>query len=323
MDTIKNYLDNLFASLPKTAKLQELKLNILSNMEEKYHELKRQGKSENEAIGIVISEFGNIDELVNELGIQTENPSPSQPVVTEEEVESYLNMKRVMGIRIGIGVLLCILAPITLILTNALFEAGVIFKNLSENAADLPGLIVLVLFAAMAVGIFIYSGMNFEQYKYMEEGISLPLELEAKLKQGYKNYTPKFTLCIIVGVCICILSPIGLFVADANSDDLGEIYGVVFLLATVSVAVFLFISAGMIRSSYEVLLKLGDHAPKKKEDKVTGAVAAIVWPLATAVFLFCGFVYNLWHIAWVVFPITGVLYGMFAAAYSILTEKDK
>ena len=46
-----------------------LKEEILSNMEEKYRELKKQGHSENEAIGTVISEFGNIDELVRELGI--------------------------------------------------------------------------------------------------------------------------------------------------------------------------------------------------------------------------------------------------------------
>ncbi len=323
MDTIKNYLDNLFASLPKTAKLQELKLNILSNMEEKYHELKYQGKTENEAIGIVISEFGNIDELINELGIQTEEPSASQPAVTEEEVDSYLRVKRNMGVQVGIGVLLCILSPIAIILTGGLTEAGIIFRNLSENAADLPGLIVLLLFVAIAVGIFIYSGMNFEQYKYMEEGVSLSLDMEAKLKQGHKSFIPKFTLCMIVGVCMCILSPLGLFIADANSSDLGELYGTVFLLAIVSVAVFLFISAGMIKSSYEILLKLGDHSPKKKEDKAIGAVAAIVWPLATAVFLFYGFVYGLWYISWIVFPIVGILFGMFAAVYSILTEKNK
>ena len=42
---------------------------MLRTMEDKYEELKMEGKSENEAIGIVISEFGNIDELIDELGL--------------------------------------------------------------------------------------------------------------------------------------------------------------------------------------------------------------------------------------------------------------
>ena len=127
METIRNYLDNLFAGLPKTAKVLELKNNIFSNMEDKYNELKQQGKTENEAIGIVISEFGNIDELVSELNLQPAMPSgiqtpvdvmPLPPLVTKDEVEAYLNVKRVMGIQIGLGVFLCILAPAMLILLS-------------------------------------------------------------------------------------------------------------------------------------------------------------------------------------------------------------
>lgn len=34
MDTIRNYLDNMFISLPKTARLTDSKNNILINMEE-------------------------------------------------------------------------------------------------------------------------------------------------------------------------------------------------------------------------------------------------------------------------------------------------
>jgi hypothetical protein len=38
-------------------------------MEDKYNELISEGKKENEAIGIVISEFGNLDELAEGLGL--------------------------------------------------------------------------------------------------------------------------------------------------------------------------------------------------------------------------------------------------------------
>ncbi len=324
METIRTYLDNLFASLPKTAKLMELKNNILANMEDKYNELKSQGKTENEAIGIVISEFGNIDELVSELGIHKNVEGPQEPLVTREEVDGYLNVKRVMGIQIGLGVFLCILAPAVLILLAALVGDGVIFTNVTGNAANLPGLIALFLMITAAVGIFIYSGMNFERYKYMEEGVQLPFEVETSLRQKYQSFNPTFYLCIIVGVCLIILSPVTLFGASLLGEGAAE-YGVCIMLAIIACSVFLFITAGSIRESYEKLLKIGDSAHKrtKKEDKVIGAVASAVWPLAVVVFLFCGFIYNLWYIAWIVFPIVGILFGAFSAVYSIITDKEE
>lgn len=322
METIKNYLDNLFASLPKTAKVMDLKNNILSNMEDKYNELKRNGKTENEAIGIVISEFGNIDELVSELGIQNGDPVNTQPVVTKEEVEAYLNVKRVQGIQIGIGVFLCIMAPAMLILLSVLVENGVIFTGITGDGAYVPGIITLFVLITIAVAIFIFSGMNFERYKFMEEGVQLPLGMDAELKKRYYNFNPTYYLCVIVGVCLCILSPISIFVSAFFNDGIFEEYSASILLTLIAIAVFLFITSGTIKESYEKLLQIGDSAPKKKEDKVIGAIAAVIWPLAVIVFLFCGFVYNLWHIAWIVFPIVGILFGMFSAVYSIATGND-
>lgn len=323
METIKTYLENMFAGLPKTARVTELKDNILSNMEDKYNELKKQGKSENEAIGIVISEFGNIDELVSELGIHKSAEVNTKPVVTQEEVDRYLNVKRVMGIQIGIGVFLCILAPAMLILISHLLETQIIPNNLSENASGVPGLIILFLLIAAAVGLFIFSGMNFERYKYLENGVQLPLGVEQNLKQQYDRFHSTFYLCVIVGVCLVVISPIALFISTMINDSATQ-YGVVILLIIVALAVFLFISSGSIREGYQRLLEIEDYSRKsKKENKVIGAVASIVWPLAVIIFLFCGFVYKSWNISWVVFPITGLLFGMFCAAYSIITGTEK
>ena len=323
METIKSYLSNMFAGLPKTARMEDLKNNILSNMEDKYNELKNQGKTENEAIGIVISEFGNIDELINELGIYKDAETKSLPVVTQEEVDSYLNVKRTMGIQIGIGVFLCIIAPAILILLSGLADNGVIFRALSSDARSMPGLIALFLLITAAVGIFIYSGMNFERYKYMELGVQLPNSLEANLRQKYNSFTPKFYLSIITGVCLIIISPITLFIVSLMNGDT-QVYGVVIMLIIIAISVFLFVYSGTIRESYERLLKVGEYTVKtKKEDKVIGAVASIVWPLAVIIFLCSGFIYGLWSTAWIVFPITGLLFGMFSAAYSIITGNNE
>ena len=43
------------------------KAELMEMMEDKYEELMQEGMSEKEAVGTVISEFGNLDELAEEL----------------------------------------------------------------------------------------------------------------------------------------------------------------------------------------------------------------------------------------------------------------
>ena len=69
MEAIREYLNNLFISLPETPEVLRAKAELLEMMEDKYEELIQEGKTEKEAIGTVISEFGNLEELAEELGI--------------------------------------------------------------------------------------------------------------------------------------------------------------------------------------------------------------------------------------------------------------
>ncbi|MEG2642079.1 MAG: permease prefix domain 1-containing protein, partial [Eubacterium sp.] len=84
METLLNYLDNLFASLPDTEDVRRAKADLQDSMEERYNELKAAGKSENEAIGTVISEFGNIDEL-KQLFAPEPKPEPESPFEAQKE----------------------------------------------------------------------------------------------------------------------------------------------------------------------------------------------------------------------------------------------
>lgn len=68
METIKNYLENMFSHLPNTPEVQKAKYELYQMMEDKYNELISEGKSDNEAIGIVISEFGVLLCILASLG---------------------------------------------------------------------------------------------------------------------------------------------------------------------------------------------------------------------------------------------------------------
>ncbi|SDB05309.1 permease prefix domain 1-containing protein [Eubacterium oxidoreducens] len=74
MDTIKNYLDNMFARLPDTEEVRAAKEELAQMMEDKYSEMLDAGHTENEAVGAVIADFGNLDEIAESLGIMINEP---------------------------------------------------------------------------------------------------------------------------------------------------------------------------------------------------------------------------------------------------------
>ena len=46
METIKNYLENMFSHLPNTPEVQKAKYELYQMMEDKYNELISEGKSD-------------------------------------------------------------------------------------------------------------------------------------------------------------------------------------------------------------------------------------------------------------------------------------
>lgn len=337
METIKNYLETMFAQLPQTPQVLEMKEDLLLNMEEKYHELKNHGKSENEAIGIVISEFGNIDELVSELGISKISASTSKeealPIITLDSTLSYLDIKKKTGHLIGIGVALILIGVSILIGLTTLAETQSL-KNISEEFASTLGVILLILLIVPAVGLFIYSGTLLEKFNYLQKPFQLDTSVQELLRKNYEEFLPGFNRSVIIGVCLCIFSVIPIIASSllefgkntASYVDHIASFGVIVCLLIIAIAVYLFVTHGTVKEGYQCLLELEDFSPDKKDSKaskVVGAVASIVWPLATCTFLLLGFLKNRWDIAWIIFPITGILFGMFSAVCNIIWGETK
>ena len=66
-EKIRKEVNVLFENAPNTKRANDLKDEIISNAEDKYEDLRKQGKKEEEALQIVIQEIGNVDELIEEL----------------------------------------------------------------------------------------------------------------------------------------------------------------------------------------------------------------------------------------------------------------
>lgn len=338
METIKNYLENMFATLPKTKEFLNLKNDILANMEDKYLALKNDGKSENEAIGIVISEFGNIDELISEMGLSSNSDAfnSTQRVIDQPEAEAIVKVHNKYSRIIAIGVFLCIMAPAVLVLFSSFTEFLNVEKLeqiqssrdffINADLSDALGLIPFFLMIALAVGLFIFSGLQLSNYEYLEkETFGITLSAKTYLTQKKNSYSATFSLGLILGVVLCILSPMPLIViAAVNDNDMNNAVGVFILLTLIAIAVFTFISVGTKMDIYKKLLQEGAYAVKTKENnRVIGAVAAFVWPLTTVAYLLWSFLSGDWHITWIIWPIVGICFGAFSGAYNAFTEGSK
>lgn len=310
METIKNYLENMFMNVKSTPEVKKAKAELLAMMEDKYQELKAEGKTENEAIGIVISEFGNLEELASELGIE-ENISEYVPgnglSVSMEAARQYCGDMEKASVRYGIGVLLCICCPILLILVGGLQE----IYGFSDALLAVTGLVPLFVLVGIAVAIFIITGISMSKYDcYEKELLELDFATEQYVRDRRENSRAGFAVHIAIGVFLCIIAVIPVVVVGSMefASDLPQVLTVVILLAIVSIAVFLFVTAGVKQEAYHVLLQEEEYSVERKNKKGPLYIFnTIYWPVVTAIYLGWSFVTMGWHYTWIIWPIAGVL----------------
>lgn len=322
MEMIKNYLETLFRPLPRTEEVLRLKEELLANMEEKYRELKEQGRSENEAIGIVISEFGNIDELLAEMNLRVDSKEERHQMLDMPYIRTYLEDKIRYTRLIGFGVAAIIIGVSLMLFLSLLSEDSLLFSGISDDITSIFSLTALFCGVVLGVALFIYAGMKLERYGRIEKGeFQIRTYEQELLRNEFEEAKGKMIIPIIGGVCLCVLAPIPIFIGSAVGGN-GSTYGVCVMLLIIAAAVFLFINYGGNVEGYKQLLKIEEYAPeRKKGDKVIGIVASIVWPLTVVVFLIWGLAFQGWAICWIVFPIVGILFGAFAATYSMIQGK--
>lgn len=326
METILNYLENMFLQLPKTPEVLRAKQELGNMMEDKFQELIAEGRKENEAVGIVISEFGNLEELAEELGIsQVVNHQnverDTSRYVDREEAEAFIEMSRRTSIWVSFGVMLCILSPCVLIYIGTLQDYS---KNgISDGQVVLFGLIPLLLLVAIAVVMFCWNGMKMEKYEYMKkENFQMDAAFKEVLKQRQEQEKPKATLKLIIGILLCIFSVMPLLVVGAMfDDDLYAAYALIFLLVMVSVSIWFFIAGGSTVNSLKILLQEEEFSKEgKKSQKLMDVIGGIYWPVATVIYLGWSFWTMDWGFTWIVWPIAGILYGVIASICNIVQK---
>lgn len=305
METIITYLDNLFAAYPVTEETRRAKGELLINMEDKYNELLSQGKSKNEAVGMVIAQFGNIEELMDSLNVrksaaaQAVGDEDELPLAQDSEVEEFIQASRQCAGRTALGVGLCIASPALLIYLATIGATAM---------SALAGIGALLLMVAAAVGLFITSSARLKEYdaekRYKKR---LSFTMQDRVNEIYARFRQTYAMWMCVGIGLCVISPLPvIYSAIVN----GSAFGVVMLLIMVAVGVFCVIRVSGENTCYQKLLRKGDFHKTVKQSKAEEAVTGMIGSASVIFFLAMGFLFGGWGWAWIVFPLAGVIKDM-------------
>ncbi len=300
METIKTYLDNMFFNLPVNDKTARIKEQMLSNMEEKYNELKAEGRSEHEAIGIVIGEFGSIDELTEEFGLaEKEQPEGDARIITQEEAIEYLSVRKRTSWLTGIGIAFCISAA----------GALIAITGIPIIHAGTYGVGAMLVCVAIGVALFIISENMINRFEWIEDGETYAEdEVKNEVRRLFNKRRIKSAVLPALGVFSIFL---GVVVMLCMTTVIKAAYCLGIMLALIGVGVMLLEAVENTDEGYNILLgiKKGKHGKKhtddytKNDNRPTAVkiITAIIWPFAVLSFLAVGFIFKLWHPVWLIF----------------------
>ena len=250
------------------------------------------------------------DELEEAESIAPSDDMLSLRRISLEEANAFLSVKAQTAKTIAYAVFLCILSPIVLFILNAISESKA--GALNEDVAAGIGMIVLIIFVAIAAVMFISSGSKTAPLGHLEkEPFETECGVSGMVKERKAQYKDQNTKNNIVGSCLCIAAVIPLFIGSIINEDNDLLLTVMFSLSLllVGVGVSRFIQTGIIWTSYEKLLQEGEYSKENKEKpSVSAAVYTAYWSIAMAVYLGYSFWSNNWGKSWVVWVIAGILF---------------
>ena len=218
METIRNYLENMFAALPCSDEVLKAKEELSQMMEDKYNELIEEGKSENEAVGIVISEFGNLEEIAEELGLDT-NIKSSDKIIAEKNLikidkikaKNYLKDVKKFALLNSLGIFFIFLA----------FVPTVVLSEINISGVPMEEIGVAGMFFILFIGVvLICTSRSFiKKWSFIKNKLGiLDYEGSKYILEEQERENSTNSLITIAGVFFIVLFFVTEIIIDGASD---------------------------------------------------------------------------------------------------------
>ncbi len=264
------------------------------------------------------------DEMEDIDGVISSN-SPTLKHISMEEANAFLLVKSKTSKLIALATFLCILSPICLLVLGAISESTEC--GLKENVAGGIGMIVLLILVAIAVALFIFGGRKTAVFDFLgKEIFETEKDVFDMVSKEKEKYNKTYTRNNIIGVCLCIMAIIPLFIGlilnEKNDLFLIIMLSISFVLVGIGV-VFLIIS-GIIWGSYEQLLQDGDYSKDKKQNQsIMRTISVVYWLIVTAIYLGYSLPTNNWEYSWIIWVVAGVIFPAICIITKVFIKRNK
>ena len=281
--------------------------------------------------------FGvTIDYLLKD-GAEPEIPRPEAEedahirLISLADAADYLSLRERASVQIALGTFLCILAFMPLLLLGAAAEQF----QLSEALVALIGLASLFLLTAIAVVIFMRCGFHSAPYRFIELGaFRAENDVNDMVRARKMQYRSAYLRGNLIGVCLCILSPLALFSGILSGSDFTQALLLCVTLLLAGIGVVFLILVGVRWASIERLLREGDfasrtqsgslsHATRMRRERLDEQLSYAYWLLATAIYLAWSLFTHDWGRTWIVWPVAGVLFNAIRILIGAFVNQDK
>ena len=243
--------------------------------------------------------------------------------VTLEEANEYLSLRKSASLRIAFATFLCIISVIPLFVLGGVSTLD--NSPVSENLAGGLGMIILLVLAAAAVGIYVYTGSRSAKYSFIDkEPFETEYGVSGVVKEQQKKFHDTYMKCNIIGSCLCVVSPAALFAAAINQNAFLAVIMLGVTMITAGIGVMFFIIVGVRNAAMDKLLKSGEFTElEKKKTRIKGKISAIYWMIVTAAYLLWMFLdKNSNSLSWVIFPVAGVLFPAVLGICTLFERKS-
>ncbi|WP_179394311.1 hypothetical protein [Lacticaseibacillus absianus] len=318
METLETYLNGLFAAVPQTPSTAKAKQDLLDLMTDHYHEELAKGHSEATALGLVIGEFGDIDELLAALDV---DPIPDtepndRPEMTDDDVDGYWAGTERFARLLGLGIALVIAAP------------GVAATlSIDSGALAALGFIAPV---ALGIGLIIATSMGYRTVSRAMRALASTPAIRARAAGQADAYSRPRTIGLVGGIMMCILSVVPPIAANTGAFEGAIGAGGLFLF--VAIGVYYIVYTSIVAGGFQRLTRqpsvfvdtlFDPPAPrpqaappytkpttvtaKPRRDKVRyDGWRAFYWPCLITGFLLFGFLGGEWTFAWFLLIVGGL-----------------
>lgn len=224
-----------------------------------------------------------------------------------EEVNNFLEYRLKSSKWVSLGVMLCIVSPILLITLSAARDNQIF--DLTELQVTGIGVVTLMLFVGISVSIFVYFGIQGKKYEYLEyENFETEYGVDSIVKKRREEYKEKYIISMVIGILLCVLSCIPIFLTMIFSKtDFFIVLSIGLLLLIVATGTMLIVKTNIIWESYSNILQENEFSKKKKANKKRKEfILGMYWMIVIFLYLLISFITVRWDKTWIVWPIAGV-----------------